>query len=437
LKRIWQVFLLEILVLAFIRFLFRGSQLLVAGAVAAHIIITVYFLQHSSKRIGTLLTLAFLARVLFMLWDVYARHIYLLPNSGADTEMYFFHARRAAHDFSYLFVSNRAGIYSKVIGVLFFSVGAGSRLLGSYVNVLLGISTVMLVQKSMARLDVRPSSQWTVLLIASFFPNSLIMSAIFLREIFPTFFVAASLYFFLRWFQTPRARDLVLTLVMLGLASMFHSGVIGIFLGYAYAFLFYNHGRRGFVFLPQRILSFILLVGVSALAVTTFQEDIFGKFQKVEEFSDIYQTANLRDGGSAYLLGMEINTVGTFLMYAPIKMLYFLASPVPMDWRGPMDIFTFFADSMLYLAVVVSWFRSKRIRGSRRQLEAALAFMLLGAVIIFGIGVSNAGTAVRHRQKLVPIFLIVQSVIWSRQNAVAERLKANPRRHKSLGEIAK
>lgn len=410
-KRIWQVFLLEILVLAFIRFLFRGSQLLVAGAVAAHIIITVYFLQHSSKRIGTLLTLAFLARVLFMLWDVYARHIYLLPNSGADTELYYYHAMRAANNYHYLFVSNRAGIYSKVIGGLFFSVGAGSRLLGSYVNVLLGISTVMLIQKCMSRLDVRPSSQWTVLLIASFFPNSLIMSAIFLREMFPTFLVAASLYFFVGWFRKANLTDMLLSLIMLGLSSAFHSGVIGIFLGYVFAYLFYSHGRRGFIYLPSKILSFILLVVAVALAVTIFQDEIFGKFQKVEDFEDILQTANLRDGGSAYLKSVEINTLGDFVLFAPVKMLYFLISPVPMDWRGPMDIFTFFADSLLYLAVIYHTFKGRRQRGSRRQIVLFLSLMLLGAVIIFGVGVSNAGTAVRHRQKLLPVFLVLLGVL--------------------------
>ena len=36
--------------------------------------------------------------------------------------------------------------------------------------------------------------------------------------------------------------------------------------------------------------------------------------------------------------------------------------------------------------------------------------MILGATSIFGIGVSNAGTAIRHRQKLFPIFIILIAI---------------------------
>jgi len=37
--------------------------------------------------------------------------------------------------------------------------------------------------------------------------------------------------------------------------------------------------------------------------------------------------------------------------------------------------------------------------------------MIASAALIFGIGVGNAGTAMRHRQKLIPLFLVTLAVI--------------------------
>ena len=204
---------------------------------------------------------------------------------------------------------------------------------------------------------------------------------------------------------------MIFSLLMLALASIFHSGVVGIFLGYAYAFLFYKHRAKRFAFSARSVSSFLVLAGVVYLATNVFQEQLFGKFRNIDEIEDVYQTANTRLGGSVYLKGMEITNLWQFFLYGPVKMLYFLAAPMPWDWRGGMDIFTFFADSMFYLYVIVMLFRNRKLLGERKPLIRALALMLLGAVIIFGIGVSNAGTAVRHRQKLIPIMLVSLGIV--------------------------
>ena len=398
--------------------------------VILHIVLTLALLFRYKPGLREILIFAFLARIALMVWDINFDHIFSLPNSGSDSVMYYNSARQVSDDLSLLIQDIRGGIFSKITGTVFWFTGF-SRAMGQYINVLLGLAIVMLMNIIARMLRLGTRSRRTVLLVAAFFPNSMVMSAIFLREIFPAFFVAASLYFFCRWFIKPKVRDILLTLVMLALASMFHSGVMGIILGYAYAFLFYKYQKRKFTFTPRTIFSLMILTVSVYLATNVFQDQLFGKFQGVEEMEDIYLTANSRLGASAYLRGMEINSLWQFLVYGPIKMLYFLIAPVPMDWRGGMDIFTFFADSLLYLYVCITLFKKRKMFGSHKPLVTTLTLMLLGAVLIFGIGVSNAGSAVRHRQKLIPIFLVSMGILidcssHARFNSAAYRHRVYP-----------
>ena len=260
-------------------------------------------------------------------------------------------------------------------------------------------------------LDVSPMIQKTILLVAAFFPNSLIMSAIFLREIIPTLFVALSLYYFLLWYKNQVISYIVVSLIMLAIAAIFHSGVIGIFVGFAFFFLFYKKENNTFRFSTQTIVAFIVVGGLAYFTATQFGDVMFKKFKGAEEMEDIYAQANSRLGESAYLTGMTINNPVQFIIYGPIKAFYFLTAPLPMNWRGGMDIFSFFFDSLIYF--ITLWFIWKNWWAIRHKkpLIVGLILTLIGVAFIFGIGVSNAGTAIRHRQKIIPLMLIHLAVM--------------------------
>ena len=65
-------------------------------------------------------------------------------------------------------------------------------------------------------------------------------------------------------------------------------------------------------------------------------------------------------------------------------------------------------------------FFSLRSLGKRKSLCIALFLALIGALIVFGVGVSNAGTAMRHRQKLIPVFLILLATTMDTKRRVQE-----------------
>src|SRR5690606_9830070 len=146
--------------------------------------------------------------------------------------------------------------------------------------------------------------------------------------------VALSLYYFIKWLKFGRSANMALAIIMLGIASAFHSGVVGLFLGYAFAFLFYKRKANLLKFNSRTVFVFAFLIMVSFLASVQFNEIFLAKFEDVESINDVYKAANSRFGDSAYLTGLTINNPIQLILYTPIKMLFFLASPVPIDWRG-------------------------------------------------------------------------------------------------------
>ncbi len=409
LNLVWLGFILEIMLVANIKpFIteFVGVGIIL---VQLHMIFSVIVLMSYKLEEKYVFLFAYLSRVAFMFWDLYASHIYSLPNSGSDSESYYKQAVYFSENIN-LLSSNQVELYSKIIGSVFYLTGP-ERIIGQYINVLLGLSIVFIVYKLLLILEVDKQIAKIILLIASFFPNALIMSAIFLREIFPTFLLAASLYFFIKWLKYQRLPHAILSLGALGIASIFHSGVIGVALGYFFGFLFYDKTQNKLRFSTKSITSFVLIVAVVVISLTYFDDVIFGKFRNVEEIGDIYSKANQRLGGSAYLTSITINNPIQLVIFGPIKTFYFFTSPLPLNWRGFMDIFTFMTDSMLYLMTIVYTVKNRKLFGDKKVLIVCLIWMLVGAGLIFGIGVSNAGTAVRHRQKLMAIFLVLLGVV--------------------------
>lgn len=421
-KYIWGSLFAGILGVGFINaFIFRFGRA-ADFFVVFHFVLTLALLYKYKPGLREILVFTFLARVALMIWDLKFSHVFSLPNSGADTESFYRWARIIGQDITLLGTEIRAGFYSKIIGTIYYLTGT-SRMLGQYINVLLGLSIVIIINKITLLLQLSAKSRKITLLVAAFFPNSMVMSAIFLRENFPTFFVAASLFFFCRWYIRPGLQNMLLSIAMLALASMFHSGVSGILLGYAFAFMFYKKKANKFRFSWLTILSFAILSVILYLGTTEYSDVFFGKFRNVEEAEDIYNTASSASGGSAYLQGLKITNFGQFLLYIPLKMFYFLGAPMPWDWRGGMDVFTFVADASFFLYVVVMLFKGRRSWGRERTLVISIALCILGACIIFGTGVGNAGTAVRHRQKLIPIFLLSFGLILDQRSAGRLRIR--------------
>ena len=413
-KFIWLTFAISILILGVLNSLIGATSSLGIIFVLLHITITSVILMSYKSKLKVIFLSAFIARVVVMFWDLLARTIFILPNSGADSEMFYDASLAISNDLS-LVGNTRGGVFSDIMGILFRFIG-DQRVVGQYVNVLFGISIIFIIYKILVLLEINKKTEYLVLITASFFPNSIIMSAIFLREIIPTFLVALSLLEFIKWFKIGKLSNAASSIFFLGVASMFHSGVIGIIVGYFYGFLFFDRKHNKLNFSIKTVGAFIIILLVISVSFNYLDGLILRKFRAVEDIADIYSTANKRLGGSAYLTGLTINNPIQLVAFGPIKSFFFLTAPLPMNWRGFLDAFTFITDSMLYLITIIYYIKNKNKFGAKRSLAITLLWMIIGSSLIFGIGVSNAGTAIRHRQKLIPLFLIVLAITKNKRH---------------------
>jgi hypothetical protein len=407
---IWFGLFGEILILAFIKPFIADFEVVAIIAVSLHIFFTMIVLMNWKNKFNEIFLGAFLARVLFMFWDIFASSIFTLPGSGADSVDFYYTAVNISQNISLLKGDIYGGIYVKIMGFFFYLIGP-QQMMGQYINVLLGLSTIFIVYKILMMLRIKDEIINKIIIIAAFLPNSLILTSIFLREAFIIFFVAGSLYFFIKWFISGGYNNIFLSICLLLCASMFHSGVIGLAIGYCFCFLFYNKDKNSYGFTIRSILIFILLISAYLTLFIKYQDLFMGKFSKIESAEDVIGVMNFRRGGSAYLTSINISNPFLAIVFSPLFVFYFLTSPLPMNWRGFQDVLTFATDSIFYLGVILYFVRNKKWFGYRWKIILSLLIVLLGVLFIFGISIANAGTAMRHRQKIISVFLVLLAVM--------------------------
>lgn len=369
------------------------------------------------QKIALLLAASLTIRTALVYWDLHFRHIWEIINSGGDTEMFYELAVLVSEDPSLLSADLRGGTFSKMFGVLFYFIGP-TRLFAQYTTALLGLTLVLIVYAILRETQMDDRTTLRVTAIAALFPNSLMLSAIFLRESIVAALVAASLLHFVRWFYRGALWRVVVAVLFVLAASAFHSGVIAVGVGYMFVTLFYNRQQNHFKFGFQSLPYFAAFAAVLAVTVLQYPDLFLGKFEQFDETA-VVQATNYRYGGSTYLTGLVVDDYADLILYGPLRALYFLGAPMPWDFRGLFDVLTFAFDSALYLAVVFVITRNFQRLTDNKQLTVALLVVTVLATFVFGAGVSNAGTALRHRYKLFALFLTLAAFATTSPNHIA------------------
>src|SRR5699024_6112121 len=112
---------------------------------------------------------------------------------------------QVSNDMSLLSEQIYGGLYSKVLGIIYF-LGPSDRILGQYINVLLGFTVIILVWKILTELRLDKKVKIISLIIMTLFPSGIIFSSIFLRESLISLFVTLSFYNFVKWYKTNKVK---------------------------------------------------------------------------------------------------------------------------------------------------------------------------------------------------------------------------------------
>lgn len=365
-------------------------------------------MQFSSKEYSRIvqdtLTLGLILRIFFLCFDLYAQKIFVLPNSGADSEMFYGNALNVAKG-----GTTSRGFFPELMGWIFRYIGT-SRLWGQYLLVLCSVVALVYAAKTLYLLELDVTTIRKTMLLLSLLPNYAILSSIFLRESLVAMFVSISAYQYIKWTKQKSEWSFILAIVFVFLGMRFHSGTIAVAVGYVLSRFIYNNQTGQLSISVKNIVSGIILLLVGVFFLNRYGDSFLGTFGTVDSVEDIAKKTV--DAGSSYAAYVgNSDSIPNFILYSIPRMLFFQFSPMPWMIRGISDIIAFCFSSCFYIVTLVRALKYLSRHDSQyRVLVTVMIIVVACAAFVFGWGVTNSGTACRHRDKMVMIWGILYAL---------------------------
>lgn len=369
--------------------------------------------KEDEQTIKYMIIASLLLRLGILFWDIYCRGIFVLPNSEGDAVWY----KSAARSYAFYSKSGQYDYdeYSFYIGQLYRLIGI-QEITAQYLNVYFAIFSIVLVYKILTLFQVSTKNKKTAIALACFLPNSLMIMTFFLQESIIAFCIILSLYLYTKWWFTRRIVYFILAFIPSLLGSFLHSGSIVPIVAIVATFAFVSNNEHKLRITVLAAIGAAIITAVIFMYISSNSGTLFAKIGGTLSADSVVQHAGLTDKVTEadYFIGIKgLPSTLDLIVNSPIRMLYFLASPVPWMWRGINDIVAFFGSSIFY--IIAFWNAIKLIR-HRNGIDKengmwayffVLFIMILFATFMFGWGVSNSGTALRHREKFTYIFIIL------------------------------
>ena len=407
LATLWMVliFLLKILTMIHVPMLLTNF---VFVSVSFALVLMSYMNNQENKWELAVFVVAYLAHLLIILLDMYGREYVTILHSGRDTETFWNISNQYFRgDFSetvtnYPFYLN---MFYQIIGL--------NRFGAQYINVLGWCLGMILMEKSCEILEIEGKLRFLALFLMAFAPNYMCITSVLLRE---GIIVAMNFLWFycqIQWMkegnQAYLAGCFIAPLISLGL----HMSAI-VFWGLTViAVAVYDQKKKEFRIQKKTMITLAIgSVGILVfLLIPTTRRLITQKLPDFDEgflntINEMIAYASENDGGSSYLKNVYVTGYGEFIWQTFVRMFYFYASPLPAHWRGLSDAAAFFISSAPYLVSIILSIVTVFIKRKNpyRTLMWASFFMLSG---ICAWGVFNAGTAMRHRDKIIGICILL------------------------------
>ena len=356
------------------------------------------------------IALGYLARVALLFIDIFCTKIITLPQSGDDSAMFF----RTSSELVLYGNTNRSGNFIDLMAFVFNTLGI-SKLYGQFLLMLLSVLAIDITIRIIDSLDIEEDIKELVSWIICLLPNFALLSSLFLRESIVTLLITISICNITIWISKGNSFSYIIAIISSIIACMFHSGSVGIVIGCVFCLLIYDsYERRIHISIWGGLLAAAVAIGISFIFLQN-GEELMVKFLNVGSIEDIANTNKF--GGSSYARYVgNSNNIFNMIIYTIPRIVYFLFSPFPWQWRGIGDIIAFFFSGMFYLITVASVYSYLR-RGehSNRTLVVCLLIIAFFCTLIFAWGVSNTGTASRHRDKMVCLYALILAITLSKE----------------------
>lgn len=367
-----------------------------------------YISDGALKKYRIPIFLGYVLRIIILLLDIYGKSFINIYNSGPDAEAFYSNSVQLALTDK----SERTNTFIQLMAIIFKCVGT-NRIYGQFLFVMCSIIILCIFAKTLILLNTNEKAANILMYIICFLPNFAMMSSIFIREIPVAMLAAVSIYCFLYWMRKNNYLYLTISFVSVLLGSTLHAGVSAMCAGYVFIIFIYNANQKSFIFSPSGLFFAILFTCVFLFLFVNYGDTFFQKFMKIETTEDISE--NVESGSSSYAryVGSSKTPLNMVIFTIP-RMIYFLFSPFPWQWRSTTDMFAFLFSSLYYAAAIFLAIRTiVNYRGEKRYIAVSLIIIAICVVFVFGWGVNNTGTALRHRDKLIMLFGAMQIIYFA------------------------
>lgn len=369
-------------------------------------VIYVLKMRNVEKSFKLIIVSSFILRVLLVVVDVF---ISRLPEAGYDDESYYQTSLRLFNDnYAGLAGNVYGGFFSKILAVSYYFIGP-SRFSAQYLNVLFYGIAIILFMRALIYFAVSQKKSKVCMLLMCFLPTAILHNSILRRETVIELCVCASIFFLSKWHANKRSSDSLWSIAFALFAGIFHTAFIFSPLILSLYYVLYDKNKLSASFSVKNSSKMAIVLVLLVIAGTSFLSLFANKFSYVDSMDDIYTATNRARGGSVYLAGYQVNNFGQLILFTPLKLFYFLFSPVPWMFRNAMDIISFFFDAMIYLTLLIKVVRREKTSITRLMLTE---FIVLS--IVFALGTYNSGTAIRHRFSVLPYLLVAYSLAKKR-----------------------
>jgi hypothetical protein len=361
------------------------------------------------------LLVAFVARALLAVIDVL---VFKLPGAGDGVGW----DRLAAHYASgglegiTQYLSAGHGLFIWLMGVIYALVGRSALLIQS-INVTFGTLLVLTSWRLACQLSSNAKACRRVAWLIALTPSLAVFSSVLLREVAVSYPLAVSVLYLVRWYRERRVGLALVAVANLLISMAFHSGGLAVLL-FAGFWLIGSWFRALFAGKMDALgrSTLALVIGLAVVAVVLasgYGQQKFEGLQSGDLSALSVKQGNFARGRAAYLQDLHATSTTDMIWQTPIRVTFFLFAPFPWMLESAADLFGV-VDSLLFV-ILIGW----AVRNRKAVTEVPLRLLTLGVfgamAVVFAIGVSNYGTAVRHRGKMLPLLVAAAASIPGRR----------------------
>ncbi len=344
--------------------------------------------------------------------------VFVLPGHPDSMQFDFraFYRARNGVAGTFEYITTGADLYTWVVS-FFYALFERSSLMMQGVNVLFGTLVILNVGRLTVHLGGDAKLGRQAAWLTALFPSLIYFSAVLLREVAVTYPLSLGVLYLAYWYRERRWWQMLVAVVALLVSMAFHSGslavllAVGVWLVGSWIRSLFSQGFRN---LGRNSLA--LIAGAGALAFVFASGFGMNKFKYVQggEVDELAITQTyFAKGRTAYLEDLHPESPTEVILQTPLRLTYFLFAPFPWMLSAGSDVLGV-VDSFFFFFLFFRVWRQRALVASRR--ESVLVLAVFGAMALtFAIGVSNYGTALRHRNKMLPLLIgVALSVPWMR-----------------------